>query len=61
MNCYLLCSNDGSAERCLVYRVEVAEQDAMHSLMQSSPDLAQKLLIAVMRRTAPKRKADEIS
>ena len=44
-----------------MYRVEVAEQDAMHSLMQSSPDLAQKLLIAVMRRTAPKRKADEIS
>ena len=44
-----------------MYRVEAAEQDAMHSLMQNNPDLAQKLLIAVMRSTTPKRKADDMS
>ena len=34
----------------------------MKSLMNNKPDLAQKLLVAVMKHTASsKRKADEIS
>lgn len=45
-----------------VYRVVVTEQDAMKALMQKNPDLAQKLLIAVMKHSPVlKRKADGIS
>lgn len=42
-------------------RFKVAKQDAMKALMQDNPDLAQKLLVAIMDHSAPKRKADEIS
>ncbi|KAL3137414.1 hypothetical protein ABBQ32_006935 [Trebouxia sp. C0010 RCD-2024] len=44
------------------HRVVVTEQDAMKALMQKNPDLAQKLLIAVMKHSPVlKRKADGIS
>lgn len=40
----------------------MTEQDAMKVLMLNNPDLAQKLLIAVMKHPSSlKRKADEMS
>lgn len=63
MLCSAMCCQDRVPSRwCLLHRVEVAEQHAMKSLMNNKPDLAQKLLVAVMKHTASsKRKADEIS